>query len=127
MDNMMPTLKINHKRKSLTFSSPTAILLGSPPYLFFMLDVPKERLIALPSFEKTENTFELSRVMRKGRERGSRNYRLPFFINLHREFQWKSDRVYTIEGIFQILDNQRLMVFNFSTALRQSRFCEDDI
>ena len=59
MSKGIPTMKVYFKRKYINFSRPTVTLLGSPPYLIFMFDEPNERLIVLPSFEETINTYEI--------------------------------------------------------------------
>jgi hypothetical protein len=111
-------MKVYFKRKYISLSRPTVTLLENPSHLVFMFDEPNERLIVLPSFEETFNTYEIPKYFWDDKDQTCQIYRLPFFLTLQRKFNWKSNRVYTIDGIFQYLEEkQKLVVFNFSDAV----------
>ena len=115
MSKGQPNMRVYFKRKYISLSRPTIPLLGSPPYLVFMFDEPNERLIVLPAFEETLNTYEIPKYFWEDKDQSCQIYRFPFFLTLQKKFNWKSDRIYIVEGIYQFLEGkQKLVVFNFA-------------
>ena len=118
MDNYTPTLRVYVNVKQIDLNRQTISALGNPPYLVFMFDRPNERLIVLPAFEEAFETYEITKNYWKNHHQTCRIRRLPFFLTLQQKFNWKDDRLYVVEGIFQIFEeNKRLVVFNFADAI----------
>jgi hypothetical protein len=93
-------------------------MLGNPPHLLFRFDTSNERLIVLPAFEETLDTYEIPKYYWKDKHHACRVCRLPFFLTLQLRFGWEDSRVYTVQGIFQILEErQKLVVFNFADTV----------
>lgn len=113
-----PTIKVYLKKKYIDLNRPTITLLGDPPHLIFMYDKSNERLIILPAFEETLDTYEIPKYYWKDKRQTCRVCRLPFFLTLKRKFNWKDDRLYVVQGIFQVLEgNRKLVVFNFADTI----------
>ena len=115
MSKRKPIMKIYLKNKHIELNRPTIALLGNPLHLIFMFDKPNERLIILPALEETMSTYEIPKYYWSDKRQTCHVNRLPFFLTLKQKFNWKDDRLYVVQGIFQILeDNQKLVVFNLS-------------
>jgi hypothetical protein len=118
MNKSEPAMRIYIKKKHIDLNRQTITVLDNPPYLVFMFDEPNERLIVLPAFEEAFETYEISKNYWENKNRTCRICRLPFFLTLRQKFNWKDDRLYVVQGIFQVFEeNKKLVVFNFSDTV----------
>ena len=123
----IPIMSINTKRKRIYFNRATICLLGEPTHLFFRLDEPNERLIIIPAAEETLDAYEIPPHFWKDNRRGCLVSRLPFFLTLMQISNWKSERIYEIEGIYQVFEEtQRLIVFNLDEAIEIDNIMIDE-
>jgi len=113
-----PKMKIYYKRKAIELNRSTIALLGNPPYLSFIYDDPNERLIVLPAFEETLDTYEIPQYYWNSNRHCCRICRLPLFLTFQKKFGYTHDKSYIINGFYQELDGkQKLVVFNFEDTI----------
>jgi hypothetical protein len=75
-------------------------------------------LIVLPAFEETLETYEILEGYWRNKRQTCCIRRLPFFLALQQNFNWKDSRLYIVQGIFQVFGgNKKLVVFNFTDAV----------
>ena len=111
-------MKIFPRGKYIGFNRVTITLLGNPSRLVFMFDEPNERLIILPSYEATIDSFEIPPRYWTDNRESCRIYRFAFFLMLKERFGWKNDKIYVVQGIYQnVEDTQKLIVFNFEDVI----------
>jgi hypothetical protein len=105
------------KEKTIFLNRATISLLGNPPHLSFRFDAPNERLIVLPAFEETLDTFEIQKHYWRSERSTCKICRLPLLLSLKRKFGWGNGKSYTVQGIFQVLESQKLVVFNLDEVV----------
>jgi hypothetical protein len=120
-----PVMRIDLSIKRIYLNRATITLLGEPQYLFFKFDTPNERLIILPAFEETFNTYEIPQYYWRNKQQTCQIHRLPFLLSLMQKFGWKYGQLFTVQGIFQDLDGQKLVVFNLDEVVELSREADE--
>ena len=113
MSKSVPTMRICQKRKEIILNRPTISLLGNTPCLDLRYDTPNKRLIVLPSFTETLDVYTIPDYYWNDKRQPCRIQRLAFFLDLKSKLNWEIGKSYVVYGIFQVLDGQRLVVFNF--------------
>jgi hypothetical protein len=109
----VPIMKIDlSKRKLIYLNRATITLLGNPPHLIFKFDTPNKRLIVLPTFVGTLDTYEIPKYYWHDERSTCQISRLPFILSLSRKFGWNDRNSYRVQGVFQTFDAQKLIVFN---------------
>jgi hypothetical protein len=111
------------KRKCIYLNRITIDSLDKPPYLVFRLDMPNKRFIVLPAFEEDEDVYEIPQFYWRNARNTCQICRLPFFLALTQFFNRDNERLYAVQGIFQVLeDSQKLVVFNFDDVVESGEF-----
>jgi len=113
-----PTMKIYLQKKYIDINRPTIKLLDNPPYLNLLFDRQNARLILLPAFEETLDTYEIPQYYWNDTRQTCHICRLPLFLALQEMYEWKNAKIYVIKGVYQFLEEkQKLVVFNLDEAV----------
>jgi hypothetical protein len=95
----------------IVFNAACVRLMEDTEYVLLLVDRARKRLIVLPDDEYTKDAIKWSKTI-SGKKQPRQSLCKVFGAKLFELMNWIPGNRYKVQAVYQVIDNQRLIVFN---------------